>query len=150
MFNCGEVFRSEVGKFRFLNELLKLVSPNHKGKETPPDIRDKILQLLYIWTLQYPQEAKIKDAYDMLLKLGVTYEPPKNINRISVDSSLKDRNCAKDTFSQIPKELLLSKKPEDARTASMLIERIFKDVCYLFLKKIDNILRHFRSNEKAK
>lgn len=65
----------------------------------------------------------------MLLKLGVKYEPPKTINRAAADSSLKDRTSVKDTFSQIPKELLLSKKPEDARTASMLIERIFKDVC---------------------
>lgn len=128
MYNCGEGFRSEVGKFRFLNELLKLVSPNYKGKETPPEIRDKILQLIFLWTLQFPEETKIKDAYDMLLKLGVKYEPPKNINRNLIDSSLKEKSNVQDAFSQIPKELLLSKDPKDARKASLLIERIFKNV----------------------
>lgn len=140
MYNCGEVFRSEVGKFRFLNELLKLVSPNHKGKETPTEIRDKILQLIFLWTLKFPEEAKIKDAYDMLQKLGVKYEPPRNINRNLTDSSLKDKSDIQDAFSQIPKELLLSKDPKDARKASLLIERIFKNVRHLISLISNNII----------
>lgn len=71
MKRCGSVFHSEVGKFRFLNELIKLVSPKYMGAHTPEPVRRRVLELMYIWTLEYPRESKIKEAYDMLKKQGV-------------------------------------------------------------------------------
>jgi ADP-ribosylation factor-binding protein GGA len=64
-------FQAEVGKFRFLNELIQLVSPNFNGIHTPDLIKSKIIELLGLWSSQFPKEIKIHDALDMLKKQGV-------------------------------------------------------------------------------
>lgn len=71
MRRCGSSFHSEVGKFRFLNEMIRLVSPKYLGGKTPVMVRQKVLQLLHTWTREYPKELKIKEAYEMLKKQGV-------------------------------------------------------------------------------
>lgn len=71
MKQCGSKFHAEVGKFRFLNELIKLVSPKYNGVHTPELVKRRILELLQSWTVFYPRESKIKEAYDMLKKQGV-------------------------------------------------------------------------------
>ncbi|XP_077282571.1 ADP-ribosylation factor-binding protein Gga isoform X4 [Temnothorax americanus] len=71
MKRCGPLFHAEVGKFRFLNEMIKLVSPKYLGNRTTVSVRQKVLQLLYVWIREYPRELKIKEAYEMLKKQGV-------------------------------------------------------------------------------
>lgn len=71
MKRCGPLFHAEVGKFRFLNEMIKLVSPKYLGNRTTANVRQKVLQLLYAWIREYPRESKIKEAYEMLKKQGV-------------------------------------------------------------------------------
>lgn len=71
MKKCGKQFHSEIGKFRFLNEMIKLVSPKYLGDKTPASVRDKVIEILYTWTRDYPSEVKIKEAYEMLIKQGV-------------------------------------------------------------------------------
>lgn len=71
MKRCGPLFHAEVGKFRFLNEMIKLVSPKYLGNRTTASVRQKVLQLLYAWIKEYPRESKIKEAYEMLKKQGV-------------------------------------------------------------------------------
>jgi len=71
MNKCGPSFHAEVGKFRFLNEMIKLVSPKYLGEQTPPAVRQRVLHLMFSWTLEYPHEPKIKEAYHMLRKQGV-------------------------------------------------------------------------------
>lgn len=77
MKRCGRAFHAEIGKFRFLNEMIKLVSPKYQGNSTPEAVNQKILQLLYNWTRDYPRETKIKEAYEMLRKQGVIKVPNK-------------------------------------------------------------------------
>ncbi|XP_046398089.1 ADP-ribosylation factor-binding protein GGA1 [Ischnura elegans] len=74
MGGCGPVFRAEVGKFRFLNELIKLVSPKYLGGRTPPDVQARVLALLRHWASvegQNPPLPKVREAYAMLRKQGV-------------------------------------------------------------------------------
>lgn len=71
MRRCGSSFHAEVGKFRFLNEMIKLVSPKYLGNSTPVAVREKVLELLFSWTVDYPREMKIKEAFEMLKKQGV-------------------------------------------------------------------------------
>lgn len=71
MENDSSLFLGEVGKFRFLNELIKLVSPKYLGNVTPVLIKNKIIDLIKLWSIKYPQESKIKDAFEMLKKQGV-------------------------------------------------------------------------------
>lgn len=71
MKRCGSNFHAEVGKFRFLNELIKLVSPKYNGAHTPEPVKRRVLELMQSWTVYYPRETKIKEAYEMLKKQGV-------------------------------------------------------------------------------
>lgn len=71
MRRCGPSFHAEVGKFRFLNEMIKLVSPKYLGSRTPATVQQMVLKLLHQWTKEYAGEVKIKEAYEMLKKQGV-------------------------------------------------------------------------------
>ncbi|KAG8227475.1 hypothetical protein J437_LFUL002364 [Ladona fulva] len=78
MGGCGPIFRAEVGKFRFLNELIKLVSPKYLGNRTPPDVQARVLALLRHWASaegQNPPLPKVREAYAMLRKQGVVKDP---------------------------------------------------------------------------
>lgn len=121
MTKCSSTFHGEVGKFKFLNELIKLVSPKYMGDKTPRDIQCKILDLLLIWTIQYPQELKIKEAYDMLLKQGVIHEPPKSIRTEKTTPLPSD-------FDSIPQKLLLSRNPRDIQIANLMIKSMMENV----------------------
>ncbi|XP_054097206.2 ADP-ribosylation factor-binding protein GGA1 isoform X2 [Callithrix jacchus] len=77
MKSCGKRFHDEVGKFRFLNELIKVVSPKYLGSRTSEKVKNKILELLYSWTVGLPEEAKIAEAYQMLKKQGIVKSDPK-------------------------------------------------------------------------
>lgn len=71
MKHCGAGFHAEVGKFRFLNEMIKLVSPKYLGGQTALAVRQRVLLLMHTWTIDYPRETKIREAYNMLKKQGV-------------------------------------------------------------------------------
>ncbi|KAF7274538.1 hypothetical protein GWI33_012808 [Rhynchophorus ferrugineus] len=132
MTKCGSSFQNEVGKFRFLNEMIKLVSPKYLGSKTPISVKQKILQLLYLWTLDYPKEVKIKEAFDMLRKQGVIREIPNpNIPQEALSCDAK-RRIGNSVFhdeekSNILKKLLQSKDPEDIQAANWLIKSMVKE-----------------------
>ena len=132
MSNCGATFQAHIARFSFLNHLIKFVSSKHLKHQTPKEIQDRILDLLLIWTIEYPQEQKIKLAYSMLMDEGCKHEPPKSVQidkNNKVTSSGKKQNTV---FDNIPKELLLSKNPKDAQAANLLIEKWFEEVCISF------------------
>uniref|UniRef100_A0A8C3S1D6 Golgi associated, gamma adaptin ear containing, ARF binding protein 3 n=1 Tax=Chelydra serpentina TaxID=8475 RepID=A0A8C3S1D6_CHESE len=76
MKNCGRRFHNEVGKFRFLNELIKVVSPKYLGDRVSEKVKAKVIELLYSWTVALPEESKIKDAYYMLKRQGIVMCDP--------------------------------------------------------------------------
>lgn len=47
MRKCGADFHAEVGKFRFLNEMIKLVSPKYLADRTAPEVRTRVRYLLF-------------------------------------------------------------------------------------------------------
>lgn len=130
MNRCGTAFQAEVGKFRFLNEMIKLVSPKYLGTQTPIVVKQKVLQLMYIWTIDYPKESKIKEAYDMLRKQGVIKEIPnpnitvQNLPRKKVVNSV----FQDEEKSKILQKLIQSKDPEDIQAANWLIKSMVKEV----------------------
>lgn len=137
MKKCGNSFNSEVGKFRFLNEMIKLVSPKYLGSQTAPLVRVKVLQLLQSWTEDYPREPKIKEAYDMLKKQGVVVEvsQSQSSSESSVHRTSKTSNSIfdNDERSRLLQKLLQSKNPDDLQAANRLIKTMVKEVS-LFLK----------------
>ncbi|XP_007423283.1 ADP-ribosylation factor-binding protein GGA1 isoform X1 [Python bivittatus] len=130
MKNCGKRFHDEVGKFRFLNELIKVVSPKYLGNRTPEKVKSKILELMYSWTLGLSHEVKITEAYQMLKKQGIVKcdpklpddapfppPPPRPKNAI-FDDEEKSKMLAR---------LLKSSHPEDLRAANKLIKEMVQE-----------------------
>uniref|UniRef100_A0A452I9H7 Uncharacterized protein n=1 Tax=Gopherus agassizii TaxID=38772 RepID=A0A452I9H7_9SAUR len=130
MKNCGKRFHDEVGKFRFLNELIKVVSPKYLGSRTPEKVKLKILELMYSWTLGLPQEVKIAEAYHMLKKQGIVKSdpklpdeaplplPPPRPKNIIFDDEEKSKMLAR---------LLKSSHSEDLRAANKLIKEMVQE-----------------------
>ncbi|XP_055431090.1 ADP-ribosylation factor-binding protein GGA3 isoform X1 [Bubalus kerabau] len=131
MKNCGRRFHNEVGKFRFLNELIKVVSPKYLGDRVSEKVKTKVIELLYSWTLALPEESKIKDAYHMLKRQGIVHSDPL----ISVDRTLipspppRPKNPVFDDEekSKLLARLLKSKNPDDLQEANKLIKSMVKE-----------------------
>ncbi|NXE60481.1 GGA1 protein, partial [Calcarius ornatus] len=130
MKSCGKRFHDEVGKFRFLNELIKVVSPKYLGGRTSDKVKSKILELMYSWTLGLPHEVKITEAYQMLKKQGIVKcdpklpddapfpPPPPRPKNIIFDDEEKSKTLAR---------LLKSSHPEDLRAANKLIKEMVQE-----------------------
>ncbi|NWS38131.1 GGA1 protein, partial [Probosciger aterrimus] len=130
MKSCGKRFHDEVGKFRFLNELIKVVSPKYLGSRTSEKVKSKILELMYSWTLGLPHEVKISEAYQMLKKQGIVKcdpklpddapfpPPPPRPKNIIFDDEEKSKILAR---------LLKSSHPEDLRAANKLIKEMVQE-----------------------
>lgn len=131
MCKCGPKFHSEIGKFRFLNELIRLVSPQHDGDKTPKEIRNKILDLMLLWTVTFPNEKKIKEAYDMLLKRGVKHETAKPVV-VQNNNKYEQRDTGEPDLAAKLQRLLRSSNPGDYKAANLLIQNMVKEVSIIF------------------
>ncbi|XP_044044984.1 ADP-ribosylation factor-binding protein GGA3a isoform X2 [Siniperca chuatsi] len=131
MKNCGRRFHNEVGKFRFLNELIKVVSPKYLGDKVSEKVKTKVIQMLYSWTMSLPDGAKICEAYQMLKAQGIVLVDPE----IPLDATLipspspRPKNPVFDDEKKSKRlsELLKSKKPEDLQEANRLIKNMVKE-----------------------
>uniref|UniRef100_A0A668AXD2 Golgi associated, gamma adaptin ear containing, ARF binding protein 3a n=1 Tax=Myripristis murdjan TaxID=586833 RepID=A0A668AXD2_9TELE len=131
MKNCGRRFHNEVGKFRFLNELIKVVSPKYLGDKVSERVKAKVIEMLYSWTVSLPDEAKIFEAYQMLKTQGIVSVDPE----IPLDNTLipspppRPKNPVFDNEEKSRRlaELLKSKKPEDLQEANRLIKNMVKE-----------------------
>ncbi|KAG8015117.1 ADP-ribosylation factor-binding protein GGA1 [Nibea albiflora] len=130
MKSCGKRFHSEVGKFRFLNELIKVVSPKYLGARAPEPVKKKVLEMVYTWTVRLPDETKIADAYQMLKKQGIVKldpvlpddkplppPPPRTESALFEDEEK----------SKMLSRLLNSTHPEDLRAANKLIKEMVQE-----------------------
>ncbi|KAI5931466.1 ADP-ribosylation factor-binding protein GGA3 [Manis javanica] len=131
MKNCGRRFHNEVGKFRFLNELIKVVSPKYLGDRVSEKVKTKVIELLFSWTLALPEESKIKDAYHMLKRQGIVQSDPL----VPMDRTLipsppsRPKNPVFDDEekSKLLAKLLKSKNPDDLQEANKLIKSMVKE-----------------------
>jgi ADP-ribosylation factor-binding protein GGA len=48
--NCGERFHDLIGRFRFLNEIIKIVSPKYYANRTSEKVKTKCIELIYSWS----------------------------------------------------------------------------------------------------
>uniref|UniRef100_A0A4W5MJW4 Golgi associated, gamma adaptin ear containing, ARF binding protein 3a n=1 Tax=Hucho hucho TaxID=62062 RepID=A0A4W5MJW4_9TELE len=131
MKNCGKRFHNEVGKFRFLNELIKVVSPKYLGDRVSEVVKKRVVDMLFSWTLSLPDEAKISEAYQMLKKQGiVTVDPEVPLDKtlmLSPPSRPKNPVFENEEKSKRLAELLKSKKAEDLQEANRLIKNMVKE-----------------------
>ncbi|NXQ59661.1 GGA3 protein, partial [Anthoscopus minutus] len=131
MKNCGRRFHNEVGKFRFLNELIKVVSPKYLGDRVSEKVKSKVIELLYSWTVALPEESKIKDAYYMLKRQGIVMcDPVIPADRTLIPSPPpRPKNPVFDDEekSKLLAKLLKSKNPDDLQEANKLIKSMVKE-----------------------
>uniref|UniRef100_A0A8C2W9N8 Golgi associated, gamma adaptin ear containing, ARF binding protein 3 n=1 Tax=Cyclopterus lumpus TaxID=8103 RepID=A0A8C2W9N8_CYCLU len=131
MKNCGRRFHNEVGKYRFLNELIKVVSPKYMGESAPEKVKMKIVEMLYSWTVAFPNETKIGEAYQTLRRQGlVTHDPELPLDRTLIPSPPtrpKHPVFDNEDMGKLLAELLRSKNPEDLQEANRLIKNMVKE-----------------------
>ncbi|XP_037648593.1 ADP-ribosylation factor-binding protein GGA1-like isoform X2 [Sebastes umbrosus] len=130
MKSCGKRFHNEVGKFRFLNELIKVVSPKYLGSRSPEPVKKKVLELIFSWTLGLPDEAKISDAYQMLKKQGIIKQdpelPPDKLLNLPPPRP-KNAIFEDEEKSKMLSRLLNSSHPEDLKAANKLIKEMVQE-----------------------
>ena len=120
---CGSAFHQEIAKFKFLNEMIKLVSPKYLGSQRPQHVKQRVIELLFCWTREIPEERKIQEAYAMLKAQGVVTEDPEYVATAVFAPSLPPRQPELDEEQQQKlRKLLQSKNPEDLQTANMMIK----------------------------
>ncbi|XP_068176742.1 ADP-ribosylation factor-binding protein GGA1-like [Antennarius striatus] len=130
MCNCGKRFHGEAAKFRFLNELIKLLSPKHRGSWTPQRVKDRVTEVLYGWTLWHKDDDKIQEAYRMLKKQGIVKKDPKLPTPVIMTPP--PQRTTQSVFDQEDKakqlaKLLKSTHPEDLETANRLIKSTIRE-----------------------
>ncbi|NXS14202.1 GGA2 protein, partial [Neodrepanis coruscans] len=129
--NCGDRFHSEITKFRFLNELIKVLSSKYYGIWSSEKVKLRVTEVIFSWTVWFPQEVKIQDAYQMLKKQGIVKEDPKlPEDKILPPPSPRPQNSIFDTDEEKSKllaRLLKSSHPEDLRAANRLIQSAVRE-----------------------
>ena len=113
--NCGEPFHELISRFRFLNEMIKLISPKYYGQRTSDRVKKKCIELIYCWSRDLPKRVKIKEAYDMLKKQGLVDEDPVNVYKLTANVTPRERNTVfkDDEKSRQLARLLKSRNPQD-------------------------------------
>ncbi|XP_043567619.1 ADP-ribosylation factor-binding protein GGA1-like isoform X2 [Chiloscyllium plagiosum] len=130
MNNCGKRFQNEAGKYRFLNDLIKVLSPKYLGTWSSETVKARIIEMMYSWTLWLPSEIKIRDAYQMLKKQGVIKKDPKlpNVKPFPPPSPrMKSSLFDDEEKSKLLARLLKSNNPEDLQAANRLIKNVIKE-----------------------
>ncbi|CAL8388596.1 unnamed protein product [Arctogadus glacialis] len=130
MKNCGKRFHTEVAKFRFLNELIKVVSPKYLGSRAPEPVKKKVLEVMFSWTLGLPEETKIADAYQMLKKQGIVKQDPALPHDTALPPPAPRATSAlfeDEEKSKMLSRLLNSSHPEDLRAANQLINEMVQE-----------------------
>ncbi|CAH8584069.1 unnamed protein product [Dicrocoelium dendriticum] len=131
--HCGANFQSELGKFKFLNELIKVLSPKHLGDQTTEAVKLGCARLLYQWHRDYSaKEPKFSEAYNMLCEQRLIN--PESLALNGSDSKHPDATVARQPnifdrnkeYARLTK-LLRSKNPANIVEANRIIQSIVEE-----------------------
>ncbi|XP_029310849.1 ADP-ribosylation factor-binding protein GGA1-like [Cottoperca gobio] len=149
MRSCGKRFHSEVGKFRFLNELIKVVSPKYLGARAPEPVKKKVLEIMYSWTVKLADETKIADAYQMLKKQGIVkLDPALPDDKPLPPPAPRAKNIIfeDEEKSKTLSRLLNSTQPEDLRAANKLIKEMVQED----QKRVEKVSKRLNAIQEVK
>ncbi|XP_003745190.1 ADP-ribosylation factor-binding protein GGA1 [Galendromus occidentalis] len=131
---CGGKLNNEVGKFRFLNELIRVVSPKYLGQRAPESVKRRVVEILYKWSVVLSHETKIVDAYQMLKRQGVVEDDPihvlprqEELENVEVLPPREDEIFTDKRKENELKRLLGSKNPKDLQAANRLIKTMVEE-----------------------
>ncbi|XP_023227533.1 ADP-ribosylation factor-binding protein GGA1-like [Centruroides sculpturatus] len=143
---CSSKFHNEIGKFRFLNEMIKVVSPKYMGNKASSNVKKKIVELMFKWSMELKHEPKIFEAYQMLKRQGVVTEDPVGVLEDYTPPNPPPPRPKNDIFedeekSKLLQRLLQSRNPVDLQAANQLIKTMVQQAD----KRMEQIAR--RANE---
>nr|CDS30985.1 ADP ribosylation factor binding protein GGA1 [Hymenolepis microstoma] len=129
--NCGPSFHRELGKYKFLNEMMKVLLPKHLGLTTPPSVRERCIMLMFVWQRDFGDKyPKLKEAYQALKAQNIITDDPviqddseRNRERMANRTDIFGNSRYKDKLAR----LLKSKNPEDFREANAIIKSIVNE-----------------------
>lgn len=127
--NSGKLFHNEIGKYRFLNELIRVVSPKYLGPRSNPEVKRRIVEIMYSWTIGLKEQTKIMDAYSMLKKQKIVKEDPKFDERLMLPTPPPRERCSliKDEAEEARlHKLITSSNPEDVALANEMIKTMYE------------------------
>ncbi|XP_053471626.1 ADP-ribosylation factor-binding protein GGA3 [Ictalurus furcatus] len=130
MNNCGKRFHSEAAKFRFLNELIKVLSPKYLGVWSTEQVKQKVMEVLYSWTRWLKDEPKVQEAYSMLKKQGIVKKDPNLPDTIALPPPSPRQEVSvfdNEDKSKLLSRLLKSGRPEDLQMANTLIKSTLQE-----------------------
>ncbi|NWQ79751.1 GGA2 protein, partial [Columbina picui] len=94
-------------------------------------VKSRVAEVIFSWTVWFPQEVKIRDAYQMLKKQGIVKEDPKvPEDKILPPPSPRSHNSIFDTDEEKSKllaRLLRSRRSEDLQAANRLIQSTVRE-----------------------
>uniref|UniRef100_A0A7N8XN35 Golgi associated, gamma adaptin ear containing, ARF binding protein 3b n=1 Tax=Mastacembelus armatus TaxID=205130 RepID=A0A7N8XN35_9TELE len=120
-----------VHKIHSPQEWEALQALTYMGDSTPEKVKMKIVEMLYSWTVAFPSEVKISEAYQTLRRQGlVTRDPELPLDRTLIPSPPtrpKHPVFDNEDMGKLLAELLRSKNPEDLQEANRLIKNMVKE-----------------------
>ncbi|XP_067137144.1 ADP-ribosylation factor-binding protein GGA1-like [Centruroides vittatus] len=131
--NSGPNLIAELGKFRFLNELIKTISPKYLGNRTSHKVKEKIIELMFKWSMEIKKETKIFDAYQMLKTQGIVKSDPIYVLEQPPEPFKPPPPRPKNVVfedeekSKLLRKLLSSKRPDDLQAANRLIKTMVRE-----------------------
>lgn len=126
--SCDPMFRNEIAKYKFLNELIKTLSPKFLGHRTTDNVKRKISTMIRSWLILMPQNTKIRDTYLVLNSQNLLMFPSEQPNNIMKDVRSQAKRCPS-VFTDEKRtkpiaKLLKSSNPADISHANRLIKRL--------------------------
>ncbi|GAA6076065.1 ADP-ribosylation factor-binding protein GGA2-like isoform X1 [Tachysurus ichikawai] len=149
MNNCGKRFHTEVVKFRFLNELIKVLSPKYLGVLSPEQVKQRVIEAMYSWTQWLKDEPKVQEAYNMLKKQGIVKKDPNLPDTVGIPPPSPRQGVSvfdNEDKSKVLSRLLKSRSPEDLQMANALIKSTLQEDLYEHCDRLRSNLFRFASD----
>merc|ERR1711990_272295 len=111
------------------NELIRVVSPKYLGPRSNPEVKKRIVEIMYSWTIGLKEQTKILDAYSMLKKQGIVKQDPKFDERLMLPTPPPRERCSliKDEAEEARlHKLITSSNPEDVALANEMIKTMYE------------------------
>uniref|UniRef100_A0A7E4ZQG9 VHS domain-containing protein n=1 Tax=Panagrellus redivivus TaxID=6233 RepID=A0A7E4ZQG9_PANRE len=125
---CGSRVGNEIGKYRVLNQFIRLLSPKYQGHETTSDVKTEAIKLLFMWKQSLRHLEKLQQVYQQLKDQGIIGEDPvldKDVPNVQKPEP-RTAPFEDEEKSQLLAELLKSNNPDDLQAANRLIKSMVR------------------------
>uniref|UniRef100_F1L1I9 ADP-ribosylation factor-binding protein GGA1 n=1 Tax=Ascaris suum TaxID=6253 RepID=F1L1I9_ASCSU len=143
---CGARVHNEIAKFRFLNQIVRLLSPKYNGEVTSAEVKAQAIEMLFVWQKSMRHLTKFKQVYDMLKEQKVILEDPEVSDLIRITPPCRLATFEDEEKANLLSQLLKSNNPEDLQAANRLIKSMVRSE----EQKMERLHKRIDDVEKAK